>query len=56
MTEIPLRDPEFKEQLAILLSQAHHGGSNVDAVLETAYRIIDGDVDSWVLEWLWTGR
>ncbi len=54
MTEIPLLDPEFKEQLAVLLSQAHHGGSDAGAVLETACRIIDGDADSWVLEWLWT--
>jgi dienelactone hydrolase len=54
MTEMPLLDPEFKEQLAILLRQSHHGGADVDAVLETASRIIDGDADSWVLEWLWT--
>ncbi len=54
MTEIPLLDREFNEQMAILLSQTHHRGSDVDAVLETAYRIIDGDADSWVLEWVWT--
>jgi hypothetical protein len=54
MTELSLLDPEFKEQLTILLSQAHHAGSDVDAVFSTAGRIIDGDADSWVLEWLWT--
>jgi hypothetical protein len=54
MKEIPLLDPEFEEQLEILLSQAHHGGSDVDVVFETASKIIDGDADSWVLEWLWT--
>ena len=54
MTEIPLLDPEFREQLATLLSQAHHGGCDADEVLATARRISDGDVDSWVLEWVWT--
>ena len=54
MTEIPLLDPEFREQLATLLSQAHHGGCDADEVLATASRISDGDVDSWVLEWVWT--
>ncbi len=54
MTEIPLLDPEFREQLARLLSQAHHGGCDADEVLATARRISDGDVDSWVIEWVWT--
>jgi hypothetical protein len=54
MTEISLLDPEFREQLATLLSQAHNGGSDVDEVLATARRISDDDADSWVLEWVWT--
>jgi hypothetical protein len=54
MAEIPLLDPEFREHLATLLGQAHHGGCDIDQVLATARRISDGDVDSWVLEWVWT--
>jgi hypothetical protein len=54
MTEIPLLDPEFREQVVILLSQAHDGGCEIDEVLATAGRISDGDADSWVLEWVWT--
>ena len=54
MAEIPLLDPEFREQLATLLGQAHHGGCDFDEVLATARRITDGDADSWVLEWVWT--
>jgi FrsA-like alpha/beta hydrolase family protein len=54
MTEIPLLDPEFREQLMVLLGQAHHGGCEIDEVLATARRIRDGDADSWVLEWVWS--
>src|ERR1700743_725193 len=54
MTELPLSDPEFREQLTTLLSQAHHGGCDSEEVLATARRISDGDADSWVLEWVWT--
>jgi dienelactone hydrolase len=54
MIEISLLDPEFREQLATLLGQAHHGGCDIDEVLATARRISDGHTDSWVLEWAWT--
>jgi hypothetical protein len=52
--DIPLLDPEFREQLATLLGQAHHGDCDIHQVLATARRIIDGDADSWGLEWVWT--
>jgi hypothetical protein len=54
MSELPLLDPDFREQLATLLGQAHHGGCDSDEVLATARRVTDADVDSWVLEWVWT--
>lgn len=44
-------DPQFSFQMLRALSGAVHGASDIGECLETAYRITEGDFESWYAEW-----
>jgi Esterase FrsA-like len=46
-------DIAFRQELQELMLQARGGAASADDVLATAERIVDGDAESWVLEWMW---
>ncbi|HTX32363.1 MAG TPA: hypothetical protein VMD09_13355 [Solirubrobacteraceae bacterium] len=47
-------DPAFHSQLIDLLGYCHRQAAQVDEVLGTVARIVDGDSDSWLNEWMST--
>ena len=44
-------DNEFSYQLLRIIGQPYYGGADIGECLSTAYRIKDGDIESWHHEW-----
>lgn len=44
-------DPEFNFQFLRTIGYATSGGADINECLDTAYRIKNGDIESWYLEW-----
>jgi hypothetical protein len=44
-------DPEFNFQFLRTIGYAASGGADINECLDTAYRIKNGDIESWYLEW-----
>ena len=49
-------DPQFSFQMLRMLGSAAQGGADVGECLSTAYRIKEGDFESWHSEWLKTAE
>jgi len=54
--KIIFQDPEFSFQLLRVLGSTYYGGADVGECLSTAYRINEGDFESWYIEWSKTAR
>lgn len=48
------QDEEFSFQLLRAIGYSYYGGSDIGECLSTAYRIKEGDFESWYEEWLTT--
>jgi alpha-beta hydrolase superfamily lysophospholipase len=49
-------DPQFSFQMLRIIGSASVGGAEVGECLSTAYRIAEGDFESWYREWLSTAQ
>ena len=52
--KIVFQDSQFSFQLLRAIGQAVYGGADIGESLSTAYRIKEGDFESWYVEWLKT--
>jgi pimeloyl-ACP methyl ester carboxylesterase len=50
------QDPAFSFQLLRTLGSTYYGGADIGECLSTAYRIKEGDFESWHSEWLATAE
>lgn len=48
--------PSFSFQLLRIIGQTYYGGADIGECLSTAYRIREGDIESWYNEWLRTAN
>ncbi len=49
-------DPQYSFELLRAAGHAPYGGSDIGECLATAYRIVEGDDESWYREWMATAR
>ena len=54
--KIIFQDPTFSLQVLRVLNEVYHKGADVGECLSTAYRIKEGDFESWHQEWLKTAK
>ena len=54
--KIVFQDPTFSLQLLRTISQTYYGGADIGECLSTAYRIEQGNFESWYCEWLKTAQ
>ena len=54
--KIVFQDPTFSLQLLRAIGETYYKGADVGECLSTAYRIIEGDFESWYAEWLKTAN
>ena len=54
--KIVFQDPQFSFQLLRAIGDAIYGGADIGECLSTAYRIKEGDFESWHEEWLKTAE
>jgi len=54
--EIHFKNPQYSFQLLRVLGAAPYGGSDIGECLRTAYRIKEGDNESWYTEWYATAK
>ena len=54
--KIVFQDPAFSFQLLRTLGSTYYGGADIGECLSTAYRIKEGDFESWHSEWLATAE
>lgn len=54
--KIVFSDPTFSFQLLRTIGSSYYGASDVGECLSTAYRITEGDFESWYREWLKTAE
>lgn len=54
--KIVFQDPTFSLQLLRTISQTYYGGADIGECLSTAYRIEQGNFESWYSEWLKTAQ
>ena len=50
------QDPAFAFQLLRTIGSTYYGGADIGECLSTAYRIKEGDFESWYTEWLATAE
>ena len=50
--KIIFQDPAFSFQLLRTIGSTYYGGADIGECLSTAYRIKEGDLESWYKEWL----
>ena len=48
--------PTFSLQLLRAISETYYKGADIGECLSTAYRIKEGDFESWYQEWLKTAK
>jgi pimeloyl-ACP methyl ester carboxylesterase len=54
--KIVFQDPTFSLQLLRTIGETYYKGADIGECLSTAYRIKEGDFESWYTEWLKTAR
>ena len=54
--KIVFQDPTFSLQLLRVLNEIHYKGADIGECFSTAYRIREGDFESWHQEWLKTAK
>jgi dipeptidyl aminopeptidase/acylaminoacyl peptidase len=54
--KIIFQDPTFSLQLLRALNETYYKGADIGECLSTAYRIKEGDLESWHQEWLKTAK
>jgi alpha-beta hydrolase superfamily lysophospholipase len=54
--ELVFQDPTFFLQLLRAISETYYKGADIGECLSTAYRIKEGDFESWYQEWLKTAK
>jgi Esterase FrsA-like len=54
--KIAFQDPTFSLQLLRTISETYYKGADIGECLSTAYRIKEGDFESWYQEWLKTAK
>ncbi|HEY6535133.1 MAG TPA: alpha/beta hydrolase [Candidatus Nitrosocosmicus sp.] len=54
--KIVFNDPTFSLLLLRTIAETYYKGADIGECLSTAYRIIEGDFESWYEEWLKTAR
>jgi pimeloyl-ACP methyl ester carboxylesterase len=54
--ECIFKDPQYSFQLLRVLGSAPNGGADIGECLSTAYRIKEGDNESWYSEWFNTAK
>ena len=54
--KIVFQDPTFSLQLLRTIGQTYYKGADIGECLSTAYRIKEGDFESWYTEWLKTAK
>ena len=54
--KIVFQDPTFSLQLLRAIGETYYKGADIGECLSTAYRIKEGDFESWYQEWLKTAR
>jgi hypothetical protein len=54
--KIVFHDPTFSLQLLRAISETYYKGADIGECLSTAYRIKEGDFESWHQEWLKTAK
>jgi pimeloyl-ACP methyl ester carboxylesterase len=54
--KLVFQDPTFSLQLLRAISQTYYKCADIGECLSTAYRIIEGDFESWHIEWLKTAK
>jgi alpha-beta hydrolase superfamily lysophospholipase len=54
--ELVFQDPTFSLQLLRAISETYYKGADIGECLSTAYRIKEGDFESWNKEWLKTAK
>lgn len=54
--KIFFNDPTFSSQLLRTLGAAYYKGADIGECLSTAYRVTEGDFESWHSEWFKTGQ
>lgn len=54
--KIVFQDPTFSFQLLRTLGSTYYGGADIGECLSTAYRIKEGDLESWYKKWLATAE
>lgn len=54
--KIVFQDPTFSLQLLRAIGETYYKGADISECLSTAYRIKDGDFESWYKEWLNTAQ
>jgi len=54
--KIVFNDPTFSFQLLRTIGSSYYGGADIGECLSTAYRIREGEFDSWYTEWLKTAE
>jgi hypothetical protein len=54
--KIVLHDPDFSFQLLRTIGHTVYGGADIGECLSTAYRIKEGNFESWYEEWLKTAN
>jgi alpha-beta hydrolase superfamily lysophospholipase len=52
--QLVFHNPSFSFQLLRIIGQTYYGGADIGECLSTAYRIKEGDIESWYNEWLKT--
>lgn len=54
--KIIFNDPTFSLQLLRAIGETYYRGADIGECLSTAYRIKEGDFESWYTEWLKTAK
>jgi len=54
--KVVFQDPTFSLQLLRAIGQTYYGGADIGECLSTAYRIEEGNFESWYSEWLKTAQ
>jgi pimeloyl-ACP methyl ester carboxylesterase len=54
--KIVFQDPTFSLQLLRVIGETHYKGADIGECLSTAYKIKEGDFESWHQEWLKTAK
>ena len=54
--KIVFQDPTFSSQLLRTIAETYYKGADIGECLSTAYRIKEGDFESWYTEWFETAK